>query len=149
MKWACFKSCLREPGVGSINVGFDLRVSLAMSPIISLPLFHLYGDPPDERAFDLIHIETISSRSSIHDWTIDVHRHSNLWQILVIERGGGDMPVTQETSGDRIELKNLAKQAVHQLQVAGEDKRTVAAVAEQLDLADVARQVEARGDLEP
>ena len=120
-----------------------------MSPIISLPLFHLYGDPPDERAFDLIHIETISSRSSIHDWTIDVHRHSNLWQILVIERGGGDMPVTQETSGDRIELKNLAKQAVHQLQVAGEDKRTVAAVAEQLDLADVARQVEARGDLEP
>jgi hypothetical protein len=42
-------------------------------------------------------------------------------------------PVTQETKGDRIELKNLAKQAVHQLQAAEKDKRTVATVAEQLD----------------
>lgn len=42
-------------------------------------------------------------------------------------------PVTQETKGDRIELKNLAKQAVHQLQAAEKDKRAVATVAEQLD----------------
>jgi AraC family transcriptional activator of pobA len=62
-----------------------------MSCVMSLPLFHLYGDPPDEQAFDFIHIETISSRSSIHNWTIDIHRHSNLFQILVIERGGGKM----------------------------------------------------------
>jgi AraC family transcriptional activator of pobA len=57
----------------------------------ALPLFHLYGDPPDTDAFDFIHIETISSRSSIHDWTIRAHRHGNLFQILVIARGGGDM----------------------------------------------------------
>jgi len=57
----------------------------------TLPLFHLYGDPPDDQAFDFIHIETISSRSSIHDWTIRAHRHRNLFQILVIERGGGEM----------------------------------------------------------
>jgi AraC family transcriptional activator of pobA len=56
-----------------------------------LPLFHLYGDPPDDQAFDFIHIETIASRSSIHDWTIRAHRHGNLFQILLIERGGGDM----------------------------------------------------------
>jgi len=56
-----------------------------------LPLFHLYGDPPDDQAFDFIHIETISSRSSIHDWTIRAHRHRNLFQVLVIERGGGEM----------------------------------------------------------
>jgi AraC family transcriptional regulator, transcriptional activator of pobA len=62
-----------------------------MSLVMNLPSFHLYGDPPDEQAFDFIHIETISSRSSIHDWTIGVHRHSNLWQILVIEQGGGEM----------------------------------------------------------
>jgi hypothetical protein len=42
-------------------------------------------------------------------------------------------PITQKTMGDRIELKNLAKKAVHQLHMAGEDKRAVAAVAEQLD----------------
>jgi AraC family transcriptional regulator, transcriptional activator of pobA len=62
-----------------------------MSLAANLPLFHLYGDPPDEQAFDFIHIEPISSRSSPNDWTIGVHRHSNLWQILVIERGGGEM----------------------------------------------------------
>jgi AraC family transcriptional activator of pobA len=56
-----------------------------------LPLFHLYGDPPDDQAFDFIHVETISSRSSIHDWTIRAHRHRNLFQILLIERGGGEM----------------------------------------------------------
>jgi AraC family transcriptional activator of pobA len=58
---------------------------------VPLPLFHLYGDPPDEHAFDFIHIETIASRSSIHDWTIRAHRHRNLFQILLIERGGGAM----------------------------------------------------------
>jgi len=57
----------------------------------ALPLFHLYGDPPDDAAFDFIHIETIASRSSVHDWTIRAHRHRNLSQILVIEKGGGEM----------------------------------------------------------
>ncbi len=56
-----------------------------------LPLFHLYGDPPDDQAFDFIHVETIASRSSIHDWTIRAHRHRNLFQILLIEQGGGEM----------------------------------------------------------
>jgi AraC family transcriptional regulator, transcriptional activator of pobA len=57
----------------------------------TLPLFHLYGDPPDDQAFDFIHVETIASRSLVHDWTIRAHRHRNLFQILLIERGGGEM----------------------------------------------------------
>jgi AraC family transcriptional regulator, transcriptional activator of pobA len=57
----------------------------------SLPLFHLYGDPPDDQAFDFIHVETIPSRSAVNDWTIRAHRHRNLFQILLIERGGGEM----------------------------------------------------------
>ena len=63
----------------------------AMATSSALPLFHLYGDPPDDAAFDFIHIETIASRSSIHDWTIRAHRHRNLFQILLIEKGGGEM----------------------------------------------------------
>jgi AraC family transcriptional activator of pobA len=62
-----------------------------MATVTALPLFHLYGDPPDDQAFDFIHIETIASRSSIHDWTIRAHRHRNLFQILLIEQGGGEM----------------------------------------------------------
>jgi AraC family transcriptional activator of pobA len=65
-----------------------LGVAMATS---ALPLFHLYGDPPDDSAFDFIHIETIASRSSIHDWTIRAHRHRNLFQMLLIEKGGGEM----------------------------------------------------------
>lgn len=57
----------------------------------SLPLFHLYGDPPDDQAFDFINVETIVSRASRHDWTIRAHRHRNLFQVFLIERGGGEM----------------------------------------------------------
>jgi AraC family transcriptional activator of pobA len=62
---------------------------MAQAP--ALPLFHLLGDPPDDQAFDFIHVETLSSRSSAHDWIIPAHRHRNLFQIFVIERGGGEM----------------------------------------------------------
>jgi AraC family transcriptional activator of pobA len=62
-----------------------------MATVTALPLFHLYGDPPDDQAFDFIHVETIASRSSMHDWLIRAHRHRNLFQILVIETGGGEM----------------------------------------------------------
>jgi AraC family transcriptional activator of pobA len=62
-----------------------------MSATPALPLFHLYGDLPDDQAFDFIHIETIASRASIHDWVIRAHRHRNLFQILLIAQGGGEM----------------------------------------------------------
>jgi hypothetical protein len=42
-------------------------------------------------------------------------------------------PLTQQAQADRIELKNLAKYAIEQLQNAGVEKRPSAAVAEQLD----------------
>jgi AraC family transcriptional regulator, transcriptional activator of pobA len=70
---------------------------LAGMSSLGLPLFHLYGDPPDHQAFDFIHIETIASRSSVHDWTIRAHRHGNLFQILLIERGGGEMTFESAT----------------------------------------------------
>src|SRR5204862_3184126 len=71
----------------------SLAYAWAMSTATAtvLPLFHLYGDPPDDQAFDFIHVETIASRSSQHDWLIRAHRHRNLFQILLIERGGGEM----------------------------------------------------------
>src|ERR1700720_2030567 len=42
-------------------------------------------------------------------------------------------PVSQDTAGDRIELKNLAKEAVRQLAATNADKRRVAALTEHLD----------------
>lgn len=68
-----------------------------MATATALPLFHLYGDPPDDQAFDFIHVETIASRSSVHDWTILAHRHRNLFQVLQIEAGGGEMTFEAST----------------------------------------------------
>jgi hypothetical protein len=42
-------------------------------------------------------------------------------------------PVTQETQRDRIELKNLARDAIRQLHAEGAETRQAAAIAEQLD----------------
>ena len=63
---------------------------------MDLPLFHLYGEPSDPRAFNFVHAETIPSRCALHDWRIGVHRHANLFQILLIELGGGE--IQYETS---------------------------------------------------
>lgn len=45
---------------------------------MALPLFHLYGDPPDDAAFNFIHIETIAARSLAYGWTIRAHRYRTL-----------------------------------------------------------------------
>src|SRR5262245_28143202 len=57
----------------------------------ALPLFDPHAGPPRDPAFDFLNIETIAARAALHDWTILVHRHSDLSQILVIGRGGGEM----------------------------------------------------------
>jgi AraC family transcriptional regulator, transcriptional activator of pobA len=52
-----------------------------------VPAFFLYGEPlqpPDER---MVHVETIASRSRQHDWIIRPHRHRDLHQVLLIQRG--------------------------------------------------------------
>jgi AraC family transcriptional regulator, transcriptional activator of pobA len=81
-------------------LAFASRLTYAwpMGTVSALPLFHLYGDPPDDSAFDFIHIETIASRSSVHDWTIRAHRHRNLFQVLLIEKGGGEMSFEAATA---------------------------------------------------
>ena len=76
----------------------QLEYARHMGTVSALPLFHLYGDPPDDSAFDFIHIETIASRSSVHDWTIRAHRHRNLFQVLLIEKGGGEMSFETATA---------------------------------------------------
>ena len=57
----------------------------------AFPLFQVEDESPHLQAPDFIHIDTIAARSAVHDWTIRAHRHRNLFQILLIERGGGEM----------------------------------------------------------
>ena len=57
----------------------------------AFPLFQVEDESPHLQAPDFIHSDTIAARSAVHDWTIRAHRHRNLFQILLIERGGGEM----------------------------------------------------------
>jgi len=63
----------------------NMRATPSTSSIKVYNLFGESGDLPD-----VVHCETIASRSVLHDWTLAVHRHARLHQVLLIERGGGE-----------------------------------------------------------
>ena len=52
-----------------------------------LPTYLLYADPAGLPARDVVHWESIASRSRLHDWEIQPHRHESLMQVLLVERG--------------------------------------------------------------
>ena len=52
----------------------------------SLPAFALYGET-GAPAPPLLHIESIVSRSRLHDWEIDAHVHQGLHQVLWLRAG--------------------------------------------------------------
>ncbi|MEK8030710.1 helix-turn-helix domain-containing protein [Ideonella sp. DXS29W] len=53
----------------------------------TLPSYQLYGEAGLSSVGERLHVETISSRSRLHDWEIQPHRHEALFQILYIARG--------------------------------------------------------------
>ena len=55
----------------------------------SIPSFTLYGEVQDFP--DLLHLENISERAAGLDWTINIHRHANLAQLLWVASGEGEM----------------------------------------------------------
>jgi AraC family transcriptional regulator, transcriptional activator of pobA len=52
-----------------------------------IPSFTLYGDPEQPDAVALMHIETIAARSVLNDWEIDLHRHNQSLQVLLVQTG--------------------------------------------------------------
>jgi len=57
------------------------------APAPTIRVYNLFGEAGDLP--DVVHCETIASRSVLHDWNLAVHRHARLHQVLLIERGGG------------------------------------------------------------
>jgi AraC family transcriptional activator of pobA len=54
----------------------------------AIQVYNLFGESSDLP--DVVHCETIPSRSVLHDWTLAAHRHARLHQVLLIESGGGE-----------------------------------------------------------
>ena len=59
------------------------------SSLQAVPRFFLYGEAERDAETHFLHVETISARSQLHGWHIAPHRHSNLFQFLIVARGGG------------------------------------------------------------
>jgi len=68
-----------------------MRSAYAGAMAEALPLFPRYADSADDQARDFIHADSIAACGRAHDWTVRAHRHRNLFQIVLIERGGGHM----------------------------------------------------------
>ena len=63
------------------------------SRLPSVPVFHLYGETGSEAAQELVHCESIASRSRLHNWEIQPHRHHGLFQMLWLARGRADVAI--------------------------------------------------------
>ena len=55
--------------------------------------FNLFGEDADLP--DVVHCETIEARSVIHDWEFSPHRHARLHQILLLDKGGGEVLIEE------------------------------------------------------
>ncbi|ATG42157.1 transcriptional regulator, AraC family [Phaeobacter piscinae] len=53
----------------------------------AITTYSLFGE--NTELADLLHIESIETRSSLHDWSLTPHRHARLHQILALTQGGG------------------------------------------------------------
>jgi len=79
-------------GMAFVLYNSNMRSAASSSSIQVYNLFGEQGDLPD-----VVHCETIASRSVLHDWKLAVHRHARLHQVLLIERGGGEAALDGRT----------------------------------------------------
>ena len=74
--------------------------------------FNLFGEAGDLP--DVVHCETISARSRLHEWEFAPHRHGRLHQLLLVAEGGGtaNLEGTTHALGPMV-LVNVAVGDVH------------------------------------
>jgi AraC family transcriptional activator of pobA len=68
-----------------------------MTAAASIPVFNLYGEATPWPTPDLVHCESIASRSELHNWQIRAHRHNGLFQILYLTGGRASIQLEDQT----------------------------------------------------
>lgn len=63
-----------------------------------IPRYYLYGDQVNDVELNFIHVEPIRERSGAHDWIIRAHAHPDHHQVLLVDRGGGDILIEGQKS---------------------------------------------------
>jgi AraC family transcriptional activator of pobA len=56
-----------------------------------IPRFFLYGEPERDAGERFVHVELIADRSGPNEWRVRPHTHSDLHQLFLILRGGGQL----------------------------------------------------------
>lgn len=102
-----------------------------MTNALQIRSYNLFGET-DELA-DVLHVETIRSRSEQHDWELSPHRHARLHQVLFMASGGGSV----ELDGKAHDLPapcfvNIPRGVVHGYQFAPETMGWVATLPSDL-----------------
>lgn len=109
----------------------DLYYSNMAGHAAQIRSFQLFGESAELP--DVLHCETIASRSAMHDWELAPHRHGRLHQLLLIERGAG---VAHLEGGEfalrRRSLVNVAAGDVHAFTFTPGTQGHVATLPEEL-----------------
>ncbi|WP_420569604.1 helix-turn-helix domain-containing protein [Thalassovita sp.] len=58
-------------------------------------IYGLYGEETPEDDLRFVHIEAISTRSTLYDWQIKPHAHHGMFQILFLAGGGAKVMIDQ------------------------------------------------------
>ena len=67
-----------------------------MNQVNKVPVFKLYGEWEHWLTPDLVHCESIASRSQLHNWQISAHQHHGLFQMLYLEAGRAKIELDDE-----------------------------------------------------
>jgi AraC family transcriptional activator of pobA len=62
-------------------------VRRSSTPSAGIRSYNLFGESAELP--DVLHVETIAARSSLHAWELSAHRHGRLHQLLFVRSGGG------------------------------------------------------------
>lgn len=62
-------------------------------PVASIRTYSLFGETADMP--DILHVEPLSTRSSLHGWEMAPHRHARLHQLLLLDSGSGTARLEQ------------------------------------------------------
>lgn len=80
-----------KAGLGLDNPNIPAWTGGAGVTVHAIPTYALYGEAEGDPGADWLHCETIQSRSSLHGYRIDPHRHETLFQILHLRSGRAEL----------------------------------------------------------
>ena len=97
----------------------------------SIQSYSLFGE--SQHLPDVLHCETIADRSVLHDWELAPHRHARLHQVLLVQSGGGQVSLDDQSfTLSAASLVNIPPGHVHAFRFERGTQGWVTTLAEEL-----------------